>query len=94
MKKAALLALVLIAFGTKTFGQDQKVYRVYDSQQVAVPKYYVKQRPDGSKAVIDPKHSMILPKYIVKDGRVYNPSKSMIVPQYKTGNLTNSSSND
>jgi len=72
------LALMLAASAT--------TYRIYDSNQVVIPKYIVKSRPDGSQAVYDSRQ-IIVPKYIVRPN--YDGSKSIyeagkpVLPVYR-----------
>jgi hypothetical protein len=52
---------------------------VYTSDQIIVPKYITKSRPDGSIAVYDSRQ-IVVPKYIVTPN--YDGSKSI----YEAGN--------
>ena len=78
LKTVLILALMLAASAT--------TYRIYDSNQVVIPKYIVKSRPDGSQAVYDSRQ-IIVPKYIVRpnhDGSssVYEAGKP-VLPLYR-----------
>jgi len=45
-----------------------------------LPEYRVKSRPDGSYAVFE-KDQIVIPRWIVKDSKVYDPAKSLIIPE-------------
>jgi len=70
LKTVLILALMLAASAT--------TYRIYDANQVVMPKYIVRPRPDGSQAVYDSRQ-IVIPKYIIKPN--YDGSSSV----YKAG---------
>lgn len=68
----SILLWVLIIGGCKevVYGQQQQQgYKVYTPQQVVVPKYEVKPRPDGSYAVY-PAGKSVVPIKIIKPAPV------------------------
>ena len=62
---------------------------VYSPDQVLIPKYRIKQSPDGTYRVYDSKQ-VLVPKWIVNpdskgDGyKIYDSNRSLVIPEFHT----------
>lgn len=79
--KSRTVVAVLLALASTAFASEKKEYRVYESGKPLLPSYIVKERPDGSQAVYDvrkPREGYLVPRYIVRDGKVYDSAHPVL----------------
>lgn len=90
--KTTAIVFGLLLFAVTAYAGEQKSYRVYDSTQVVIPKYYIKPSANGEYRVYD-SSQIVVPKYIIKPnstGSGYNvyPSGKPVVPLYRISDPT------
>lgn len=84
MKKIIFLLVVL--FAVASIATAEEVKRVYKpSRSTVISEYHVKTVPTlgGGTGQNVYRTGEIVPRYIVRDGKVYSPQRSLVVPQKK-----------